>query len=189
MPSIIRVESKKDLEASLELPNVKPSKVIYANISDIISSDIIPEKYHLFKYKILMPPPNLFNIHLTEGFSHRYVDGYLRYLRIPEVLFYINEMVYCMLFYEKNLILFCSSDEKEFRYLKILGAFINETYRIPMISYKKFVKGKESAIVEDIADIMYFCDMQRAEIIKLLDKLDIKLPKKLNQRIPRKLLK
>lgn len=187
--NIIRIESKKEVEASLKLPQVKPNNTIYVNVSDIISSDIIPDKYHLFKYKILMPTPNIFNLHIANGFSFEYVQMYLRYLRLPEVYFYVNEMIYNMLIYNKNLILFCASDEKDFRYLKILCEFIKDSYNIAPISYKKFVKGKESDILEDVGDLIYYCERQREEIVHLLDNLDIKLPKKLNQRIPKKMLK
>ena len=184
---IIRIERKKDLEESLDLPVIKPNNTIYVNVSDIIDSDIIPKKYHLFKYQILIPTPNLFNIHIANGFSDRYLDLYLKYLRTPEVDFFINEMILTMLLYQKNLILFCSSDEKEFKYLKILGEYIKSTYFISMISYKKFIRGERSKIKEDIGDLIYLCEQKRKAIINLLDKLDIRLPKKLNQRIPKDL--
>ena len=187
--NIIRVESKNDLEEILEHPEIHASNTVFANLSGVIKSSKIPDRFLVYDYQCLMPTPKILNIYFADGITEDYIDQYNQHLDKPEVYFFMNEMVYRMVVYDQNLVIFCSADEKEFEYVKLLGERINYIYGISMISYKKFKKGKRSECDNDIAEIIDFCEKKKDRMIKLLDDLDITLPAQLNMRITKKLLK
>lgn len=181
---LVRVESRDNLLELLKLQKVSANSVILVNISDIIKSEMVPERFDVYNYKVIIPTPTILNIYFSKGLTEDYRQEYLTHLSKPDVLFFINEVIYYAWAYNRDLIFFCADDEKEFEYMRILGEFIESLYGISMISYKKYKKDKKhSECTKSIADVLEECKERRDDLVRKLDALDISLPETLNKRI------
>lgn len=181
---LVRVESRDNLLELLKLQKVSSDTVILVNISDIIKSEMIPDRFDVYNYKVIIPTPKILNIYFDKGLTEEYRQEYLKHLSKPDVLFFVNEVIYYAWAYNRDLIFVCSDDEKEFEYMRILGEFIESIYGIEMISFKKYKKDKKhSKCSKSIADVLEDCKTRRDDLVRKLDALDISLPETLYKRI------
>lgn len=189
--NLIRAESRRVLEKLFKLNAIKPSNTIFAVVSGIIVPriDTIPEEFTVYDYGIMRPNTMLIQMYLENGITEEYVEAYSRQLSAPDVFFHINDIVYRMVTTDSNLVFVCAEDEEDFKYLKLIGEFIENIYGIKMISFKKFYGSKSSKITKSVDEIIDICEHNRDSTIRKLDDLNITLPPTLYMRITKSILK
>lgn len=140
MGVIIRTDGKQLVKKVLTKHDHKKFQYL------IISEDIetLGKRKNVMSLNKLMPPPNVVAAFVRDGYCKDYKAKYLEYLKRDEVNSVVAVIVKAVLT-DLNIILVCSNDEKEYKYLKLLGDFIESEYRVKVISYKEYDENPEKA--------------------------------------------
>lgn len=144
MNYIIRCEGEGVLNDFLESLSEKEQKAVKIILCSL---DLNPKgfnyfKKQLFKYKILVPPPNIIARYISGDIDKSdYKKEVIHFYNNPEVSFYINQLVSELFNNNSILVLACSDLEKDYSYIKILtDDYIEPIYGIDTYSAKKYHK-------------------------------------------------
>ncbi|MDD3172230.1 MAG: hypothetical protein PHF63_00950 [Herbinix sp.] len=98
--------------------------------------------------KALLPPPHILHEFVENGYSKEYKEKYTEYLNSVELQPIIWAIVK-MLIGNNNVVLMCSEDEMEYKYLKLILKYLKKKYFIEGYSYKEFKDtNKPNSIVD-----------------------------------------
>lgn len=169
MNRIITVESKQKLEKMLSYYH--PSNVEVVLISSILKSEMIDKEFTVHQYEILIPPPSIIARFLKDGLGSWYRKEYYDFLNSPLAYYFLNEIVYRLTHYARDMILVCAVDEQEFEYMPFIRNTIEEIYHITPITYKEWKKDKGMKAIDRNIDYLYdqTTDMRMTFGRKLLD--------------------
>lgn len=78
----------------------------------------------------LVPNPVVMKIFFDNGYCKFYKEEYYSQISRPSELFFINEMIFRMAYFDTNLVLVCHEDESEYKYINLLGKFIHDRYDV-----------------------------------------------------------
>jgi hypothetical protein len=109
----------------------------------LVSDDIftVNEYKNVIGAKNLMPVKTIMKEFVQDGkSSDMYIAKYTKFLKEDNNRRIINSIVTDVAINDKNIVLLCSDDEKDYEYLKILCYFIEEYYKLPAYTYKQFKK-------------------------------------------------
>lgn len=151
--AIIRLDSEQFFKDFL--PNEDTSKFSFIPISEMITTE--GKRTNIMAIQKLIPPPNVTCEFINNGFSDKYKESYISYLLEPEQQGLIASIVRGGL--ELNLVLICSKQENEYKYLKLLCGLIENEFKMKTYSYKKYLKNRDKANKvknkEDIERVIY----------------------------------
>ena len=136
MASIIRMTSSEFLKKFSKKYNYKHYNFI------LVSEDIKNNKKHGNVYSIpeLMPKPKA----LTKWFDNKdwkgYYKAYYQYLGGGNIEIYITTLVKLCVMEGADVILLCSDQENEYKYLKALCTYIEHVYGVNTYTFKQYDK-------------------------------------------------
>ena len=112
----------------------------------LVSENIKTEnKYkNVYVLKSLIPPPNVLTEFITNGKTDKYVKKYADYLQTSKPATMIAVAVKLAAIENSDVVLICTKEESEYKYLDILCDFIENVYNIKICSYKKYKKDLKS---------------------------------------------
>jgi len=130
----------------------------------LISEQVKTERKYKNVYTIptLIPPPNIIAEFVQKGYTPRYIRKFVEYLQVPRVEAMITIMVKLCVVENSNVILLCSKQEDEFKYLDIICQYIENIYGINTYNYKDYKKDPSKC--EEISE------KDKKKAIKVLEK-------------------
>lgn len=135
------------------------------NFELVLASAVLkPKKFpkiHTTAAKFLVPNAMIINTYLETGNQSMYKESYIDQLRRPEIWWFINIMMDNFFSRDITIVFACAEVEREYKYLKYLKEFIENTYNVKIISCDKFFKGKHTK----------FDEKELSEKITLFDKM------------------
>jgi hypothetical protein len=107
----------------------------------LISQDIttVGRYKNVMSIKALLPPPNVIASWINDGEKSKYKEKYFNYLRNPEVESLVTIMIKAVID-GMNIVIICSKSEDDMKYLKMLAEFIEEEYKLKVLTFKEFDK-------------------------------------------------
>lgn len=135
MGVIIRMNSKDFLDKFIK-------KFDYKDYRFLLISEAIKSKKHENAYPLscLIPPTNAISEFIANGYSEKYVKKYVQHLQQPKMDLLISTIVRMAVVENRNVVLLCSESEDDYKFLKILGNYIEATHELPVYTYKKYIK-------------------------------------------------
>lgn len=125
----------------------------------LISSDVKKEKKkdenykHIYTLPELIPPPNVMSIYLNRLDESEYKSAYGKYLENPDNLTILATIVRLTAIENSNVILLCSDNEYEYKYVDSLCEYIKARFGLNSYKYKKFKQAFKKGEDLDIGDI------------------------------------
>lgn len=99
-------------------------------------------------YPALFPKSRIISDYLNDNDFYKYESNYINQLKESNILF--ATIISQLLKKNKNVIFLCSQKEwTKYKYLKIIGEYIEETFGYHVYDYKKFVKGTDGIVYRD----------------------------------------
>ena len=136
MAAIIRMSSDDFLDNFIKKYNYK--KFNFLLISEGVKTK---KKYrNVYALKSLIPPANVVSEFINSGYSGKYVKKYTNYLSNPEVEALITVIVTLCVVDNSNVVLLCTKEESEYKYLNIICDYIEAVYGVKAYSYNKYKK-------------------------------------------------
>lgn len=138
MGVLLRVKSSEFLDKFIK-------EFDYKDYRFLLISDDIKTKGHknVFPLNSLLPTTDAISEFITYGYTEKYVKKYVNYLQTPKIALLIATIVRMAVTEERKVVLMCSDNENEYKYLKILSDFIEANYDIQVYNYKKYSKNPE----------------------------------------------
>ena len=118
----------------------------YKNFNFLLVSENIKtdKKYkNVYVLNSLIPPANVISEFIANGNSDRYMKKYVDYLSTSKPSTLIAVAVKLAALENSNVVLLCTKDEDEFKYLDILCQYIEHLYDVKICTYKKYKKNPE----------------------------------------------
>lgn len=139
MATIIRMGSDEFVKKFIKKEDYKKFNFL------LVSDDVFTDKSfdNVYSLKALLPPPNIISVFINEGYSERYRDKYFKYLSNPRVEGLLTVIVKLVVVDKSDVVLLCSKNETEFKYLSMICEYIEAVYHVKSCSYKKYTKNRE----------------------------------------------
>lgn len=136
MATIIKISSDELIKKFIKKEDFKKFNFL------LISEDITTNKDYdnIHSIKALIPPPNLITEFINNGVSVKYREKYFRYLNNPRVEALLTVIVKLVVIENSDVVLLCSENESEFKYIDLICEYIEEMYHVKSYSYKKYRK-------------------------------------------------
>jgi len=139
LATIIRMTSDEFIKKFIKKEDYK--KYNFLLVSDDISTN---KSYdNVYSIKALLPPPNVMTVFIQEGCSNKYREKYFKYLSNPRVEALITVIVKLAVVDNSDVILLCSKNESEFKYVSLICEYIKAVYGVDTCSYKKYNKNRK----------------------------------------------
>lgn len=136
MACIIRMSSDEFLDKFIKKHDYK--KFNFLLISENVKTT---NKYrNVYSIPTLIPPPNIISDFISNGYGQNYIKKYVDYISTPRVEAMITIAVKLCVIDNANVVLLCSKDESEFKYINIICQYIENIYGVKTYSYKKYKK-------------------------------------------------
>lgn len=131
------------------------------------------------EYKNVTPIPRLIpNSYIMEYFMEgrkkQYKREYENFLRREEIRAIITVIMKSVIVDKFNIVLMCSEEEKEYKYIKMIRKFIEKEYKYPTYSYKEYCKARKENDLKKIDNEKAIQKQVESEI-KRFKKLNISL--------------
>lgn len=136
MGAIIRMTSSEFLKKFCKKYNYKHYNFI------LVSSDIKNNKKHgnVYSIQALMPPTKALTKLFEDGDKKSYLRMYYKHLASGNVEMYVTTLVKLCVMENTDVILLCSDEENEYKYLKGLCNYIENIYDAPTYTFKEYDK-------------------------------------------------
>lgn len=118
----------------------------------LVSQDIktIGKYNTVYQMNSLIPPSNVISEFVSNGYSKKYRKKYKKYLSREQVEVILATIVKLATIEDTNVVLLCSDNEDMYKYLDLIGEFLEDEYKCKVCSYKKFRKRrKETDVCND----------------------------------------
>lgn len=122
----------------------------------VISADIVSNGKHdnVWVMKRLLPPTKALVDMVSGNNKKSYKEKYLKYINLPESLVYIMMILQRLAIDDSNVVLICSKEEDELKYMNIIRKFFDETFDITVYKFKDYMKNpKKCDSVKDVKRI------------------------------------
>lgn len=139
----------------------------------LISTDIETSGEHknVMKMKELIPNGYIME-HFMSGEKKQYAAEYESFLRRDGIRALITVMMKTVIQNKFKVILLCSEEEKEYKYIKMIRKFIEEEYDFPTYTYKKYCKCREEGGFKEVKNLDKITKQVNKEIERI-NKLNI----------------
>lgn len=141
----------------------------------LLSTDIQTTKEfkNVMEYPVLIPGGAILEFFLCKEmkqFKHEYKNFLMR----DEIRAFITVMMKSVVMNGFKLVLLCSEEENEYKFIKLIRKFIEEEYDFPTYTYKKYCKARENDDFKEIKDLPGIVKQIDKEV-KRIEKLKIQI--------------
>lgn len=175
MGVIIRMNSKTFHEKFLKNEDVEDFQFV------VISQDIKTEGKvsNVKAIPRLVPPAPLAQILINEG-EEEFGARYLKYLSAFQIEQFLTIIAAAAVDPEGlKIVLLCSEQEEEFLYIRLICEYLEEVYKIPTFSYKKYAKDPKKALDEsNLKEAREIVERKRKELAEDQPDFDTNVDKK-----------
>lgn len=147
----------------------------------LVSTDIDTsgEYKNIMKMKDLIPNGYIMEYFMSDEFK-QYKFEYENFLRREEIRSIITVIMKTVVDNNFKVVLMCSEEEKEYKYIKMIRKFIEKEYGFPTYTYKKYCKCRENNEFKEVKNLDKI-KKQVAKEIERINKLNIAIGREDNK--------
>lgn len=128
---------------------------------------------NVFVFPKLVPDGYILEFFMSDEMK-QYKHEYRNLLMRDEIRAFITVMMKSVVINGFKLVLLCSEEENEYKFIKMIRKFIEEEYGFPTYTYKKYCKARENNDFKEIKDLPGIVKQIEKEI-KRIQKLQIQI--------------
>ena len=141
----------------------------------LLSTDIRTSKEfkNVMEFPRLIPDGCILEFYMSKE-KKQYKHEYKNFLMRDEIRAFITVMMKSVVCNGFKLVLLCSEEESEYKFIKMIRQFIEEEYDFPTYTYKKYCKARDNddfVPIKDLAGIEKQIDKE----VKRIEKLQIQI--------------
>lgn len=141
----------------------------------LLSTDIQTSKEfkNVMEFPRLIPDGCILEFFMSKE-KKQYKHEYKNFLMRDEIRAFITVMMKSVVVNGFKLVLLCSEEEGEYKFIKMIREFIEEEYDFPTYTYKKYCKARENDDFREIKDLPGIVKQIDKEV-KRIEKLQIQI--------------
>ena len=141
----------------------------------LLSTDIQTSKEfkNVMEYPRFIPEGAILEFFMSNEMK-QYKHEYKNFLMRDEIRAFITVMMKSVIVNGFTLVLLCSEEENEYKFIKMIRKFIEEEYDFPTYTYKKYCKARENNDFKEIKDLPGIVKQIDKEV-KRIEKLRIQI--------------